>query len=136
MNDNQSWRAYPGNEHIRRRWVAQYHSSSFEQKNSDDGNSHVTSTHTHSVSSQITGYESDDKYNKMNGKKKYSNKHSNNEKQKETQLNNEDFQCPICFELLCEPVTLTCGHCYCYHCILRWILDQPNAKYVFLYMYQ
>jgi hypothetical protein len=30
-----------------------------------------------------------------------------------------DFSCPICFELMTQPVTLACGHNYCKKCCIK-----------------
>jgi len=32
----------------------------------------------------------------------------------------EHFNCSICFELLVNPTTLSCGHTSCRHCLLQW----------------
>jgi hypothetical protein len=31
----------------------------------------------------------------------------------------DDFTCPICLCLLCEPVTIQCGHRFCDHCLVN-----------------
>lgn len=39
----------------------------------------------------------------------------------------EDFSCPVCLEILCDPATLPCGHTYCLQCIQKhW--DKVSAK--------
>ncbi|XDV41881.1 hypothetical protein PO909_010666 [Leuciscus waleckii] len=42
-------------------------------------------------------------------------------------VNQEQFSCPICMELLRDPVTIPCGHNYCMECIkLFW--EQKNQR--------
>ncbi|KAK3531789.1 hypothetical protein QTP70_029749 [Hemibagrus guttatus] len=39
----------------------------------------------------------------------------------------DDFSCPVCLEILCDPATLPCGHSYCLQCIQKhW--DKASAK--------
>lgn len=32
----------------------------------------------------------------------------------------DDLKCGICFELLIDPTTLTCGHTICRYCLAQW----------------
>lgn len=40
---------------------------------------------------------------------------------------NNDYLCPICFELIEEAHITRCGHTYCYRCITRAILDSTRC---------
>lgn len=41
----------------------------------------------------------------------------------------DDFCCTICTELLLRPVTLSCGHTVCLHCLKTWLEHQgPGPK--------
>lgn len=40
----------------------------------------------------------------------------------------DDFSCPVCLEILCDPATLPCGHSYCLQCIHKhW--DKAKGQY-------
>ena len=32
----------------------------------------------------------------------------------------DDLKCGICFELLLDPTSLTCGHTICRYCLAQW----------------
>jgi hypothetical protein len=40
----------------------------------------------------------------------------------------EDFSCPICLDLLSDPVTTECGHTFCRHCIST-VFGQENTTF-------
>ena len=42
------------------------------------------------------------------------------------EFNNNDFICPICFEVMKDPFITRCGHTYCYNCIVTSI--KSNAR--------
>ena len=38
------------------------------------------------------------------------------------------FQCPICHDVLRDPVSITnCGHDFCKHCIQDWLKIRPSC---------
>jgi len=44
-----------------------------------------------------------------------------------TQSFRDDLSCSICFELLCKPVTLQCGHSFDRFCLSRWLTQGANT---------
>uniref|UniRef100_A0A3B4WT67 RING-type domain-containing protein n=1 Tax=Seriola lalandi dorsalis TaxID=1841481 RepID=A0A3B4WT67_SERLL len=46
------------------------------------------------------------------------------------ELDNSQFCCAVCLELLKEPVTIHCGHSYCRSCIEGcWDQEKKKGKY-------
>lgn len=37
-----------------------------------------------------------------------------------------DFECPICCDLLLDPIVGKCGHDFCKHCLEEWIASQAG----------
>jgi len=38
------------------------------------------------------------------------------------------MSCSICLETYTHPITISCQHTFCYHCIVRWIDQASSAK--------
>jgi hypothetical protein len=39
-----------------------------------------------------------------------------------------NYTCPICCDLLCCPISLTCGHNFCSHCVRQWYIANKEKK--------
>ncbi|KAL9657559.1 hypothetical protein ABK040_000986 [Willaertia magna] len=50
-----------------------------------------------------------------------------NEENNKTELKLNDFECPLCLHLLCEPVNLHCGHSFCKFCIERSLAHNTSC---------
>uniref|UniRef100_A0A8C2BYS1 FinTRIM family, member 52, pseudogene n=1 Tax=Cyprinus carpio TaxID=7962 RepID=A0A8C2BYS1_CYPCA len=48
----------------------------------------------------------------------------------ETSFSQDQFSCPVCLDLLKDPVTIPCGHSYCMSCITSY-WDQEDQKRVY-----
>ncbi|XP_052390629.1 uncharacterized protein LOC127938208 isoform X2 [Carassius gibelio] len=48
----------------------------------------------------------------------------------EARVSQDEFLCPVCLDLLKDPVTIHCGHSYCKSCITDY-WDQENQKRVY-----
>ncbi|XP_048055152.1 E3 ubiquitin/ISG15 ligase TRIM25-like [Megalobrama amblycephala] len=48
----------------------------------------------------------------------------------EARFSEDEFMCPVCLDLLKDPVTTSCGHCYCKICITDF-WDQEDQKRVY-----
>uniref|UniRef100_A0A8C1M8V3 FinTRIM family, member 52, pseudogene n=1 Tax=Cyprinus carpio TaxID=7962 RepID=A0A8C1M8V3_CYPCA len=48
----------------------------------------------------------------------------------ETSFSQDQFSCPVCLDLLKDPVTIPCGHSYCMSCITSY-WDQEDQKGVY-----
>jgi len=40
----------------------------------------------------------------------------------------KEFNCPICLDITCAPVSLNCGHTFCEHCIDAWLKSQAQSN--------
>ncbi|XP_048045654.1 tripartite motif-containing protein 16-like [Megalobrama amblycephala] len=48
----------------------------------------------------------------------------------EARFSQDEFPCPVCLDLLKDPVTITCGHSYCKSCITSfWDLEDEKRVY-------
>ena len=44
-------------------------------------------------------------------------------------VNRHDFDCPLCFALLFDPITLECGHTFCRDCMIRCFEFKKHCPY-------
>jgi hypothetical protein len=40
----------------------------------------------------------------------------------------ENLVCQICHEIMTDPKVVTCGHCYCRDCILKWMTREGDRR--------
>ena len=46
----------------------------------------------------------------------------------------DEFSCVVCQELFIEPVTLSCSHTFCSHCIESWVKIQRVAFFIVIFL--
>ncbi|KAL4421074.1 hypothetical protein ABPG77_001369 [Micractinium sp. CCAP 211/92] len=55
-------------------------------------------------------------------------KRAGSKRPREPALSEDDFSCPICLNLLVDPVVGSCGHDFCELCMRRWTVDQRKRS--------
>jgi len=75
-----------------------------------------TDTHSHHSNSNSNECNHDCCHHCNNDYNSDSNNNNNSDIKDEKEYLKESLQCPICYALLCEPITLTCGHTFCKMC--------------------